>query len=80
MAEGRLLGQWREELAQGAPGRGLPSLAPNLELLVVSDDRQIAGQIRSFDRELGDRPGVALVPNSVLDRYPSDRRRSRGIC
>jgi Helicase conserved C-terminal domain len=72
VAEGRLLGQWREELAQGAPGRGLPALAPNLELLVVSDDRQIAGQIRRFDRELGDRPGVALVPNSVLDRYPSD--------
>jgi hypothetical protein len=72
VAEGRLLGQWREELAQGAPGRGLPPLAPNLELLVVSDERQISGQIRGFDRQLGDRPGVALVPNSVLDRYPSD--------
>ena len=72
VAEGRLLGQWREELAHGAPGRGLPPLAPNLELLVLSDDRQIAGQIRGFDRQLGDRPGVALVPNSVLDRYPSD--------
>ena len=72
VAEGRLLGQWREELAQGAPGRGLPPLAPNLELLVLSDDRQIAGQIRRFDRELGDRPGVVLAPNSVLDRYPSD--------
>ena len=61
VAEGRLLGQWREELAHGAPGRGLPPLAPNLELLVLSDDRQIAGQIRRFDRELGDRPGVVLV-------------------
>jgi hypothetical protein len=72
VAEGRLLGQWREELAQGAPGRGLPPLAPNLELLVLSDDRQIAGQIRRFDRELGDRPGVVLAANSVLDRYPAD--------
>jgi helicase-like protein len=72
VAEGRLLGQWREELAQGAPGRGLAPLAPNIELLVLSDDRQIAGQIRRFDRELGDRPGVALAANSVLDRYPSD--------
>ena len=72
VAEGRLLGQWREELTRGAPGRGLPPLAPNVELLVVSDDRQIAGQIRRFDRELGDRPGVALVANSVLDRYPAD--------
>ena len=72
VAEGRLLGQWRDELAHGAPGRGLPPLAPNVELLVLSDDRQIAGQIRRFDRELGDRPGVVLAANSVLDRYPSD--------
>src|SRR5579884_747463 len=72
VAEGRLLGQWRDELTRGAPGRGLPPLAPNLELLVLSDDRQIAGQIRRFDRELGDRPGVVLAANSVLDRYPAD--------
>ena len=72
VAEGRLLGQWREELTRGAPGRGLPPLAPNLELLVLSDERQVAGQIRRFDRELGDRPGVVLAPNSLLDRYPSD--------
>ena len=72
VAEGRLLGQWREELTRGAPGRGLPPLAPNVELLVLADDRQIAGQIRRFDRELGDRPGVVLASNSVLDRYPAD--------
>ncbi len=72
VAEGRLLGQWREELTRGAPGRGLPPLAPNLELLVLADDRQVAGQIRRFDRELGDRPGVVLASNSVLNRYPSD--------
>ena len=72
IAEGRLLGQWQEELTRGAPGRGLPPLAPNLELLVLADDRQIGGQIRRFDRELADRPGVVLAPNSVLDRYPAD--------
>ena len=72
VAEGRLLGQWREELERGAPGRGLPPLAPNVELLVISDDRQVAGQIRQFDRQLSDRPGVVLAANSVLDRYPSD--------
>ncbi|MGH2857320.1 MAG: helicase-related protein [Solirubrobacteraceae bacterium] len=72
IAQGRLLGQWQEELTRGAPGRGLPPLAPNLELLVLADDRQVAGQIRRFDRELGDRPGVVLAPNSVLDRYPAD--------
>ena len=72
VAEGRLLGQWHDELTRGAPGRGLSPLAPNLALLVLSDDRQIAGQIRRFDRELADRPGVVLSPNSVLDRYPAD--------
>ena len=72
VAEGRLLGQWREELERGAPGRGLAPLAPNIELLVISDDRQVAAQIRQFDRQLSDRPGVVLAANSVLDRYPSD--------
>ena len=72
VAEGRLLGQWHDELVRGAPGRGLPPLAPNLEVLVVDERRPIAGQIRDFDRALADRPGVVLVPNSVLDRYPAD--------
>ena len=72
IAEGRLLGQWREELTRGAPGRGLPPLAPNIELLVISDDRQVARRIRQFDRRLADRPGVVLAPNSVLDRYPAE--------
>jgi hypothetical protein len=72
IAEGRLLGQWREELTRGAPGRGLSPLAPNVELLAISDDRQVARQIRQFDRRLADRPGVVLAANSVLDRYPAD--------
>ena len=72
VAEGRLLGQWHDELTRGAPGRGLPPLAPNVEVMVVDERRQIAGQIRDFDRNLGNRPGVALVPNGVLDRYPAD--------
>ncbi|MGB0093707.1 MAG: hypothetical protein WBP81_14405, partial [Solirubrobacteraceae bacterium] len=33
VAEGRLLGQWREELTRGAPGRGLPPLAPNVHVM-----------------------------------------------
>ena len=72
VAEGRLLGQWHDELTRGAPGRGLPPLAPNLEVLVVDDRRPIAGQIRDFDRALADRPGVVLVPNGALERYPAD--------
>ena len=72
VAEGRLLGQWRDELAHGAPGRGLPPLAPNLEVLVIDEGRSVAAQVRGFDRRLGERPGVALVANSVLERYPAD--------
>ncbi len=72
VAEGRLLGQWRDELAHGAPGRALAPLAPNLDVLVLSEHRQVAGQIRAFDRRLGDRPGVVLAPNGILDRYPAD--------
>jgi hypothetical protein len=72
VAEGRLLGQWHDELTRGAPGRGLPPLAPNLEVLVVDERRPIAGQIRYFDRNLGNRPGVVLVPNGALDRYPAE--------
>ena len=72
VAEGRLLGQWHDELTRGAPGRGLPPLAPNVEVLVIDERRPIAGQIRAFDTALGDRAGVVLVPNGVLDRYPAD--------
>jgi len=72
VAEGRLLGQWHDELLRGAPGRGLPPLAPNLEVTVIDERRPIAGQIREFDRSLANRAGVVLVPNSVLDRYPAD--------
>ena len=72
VAEGRLLGQWHDELTRGAPGRGLPPLAPNVEVLVIDERSPIAGQIRAFDTALGDRAGVVLVPNGVLDRYPAD--------
>ena len=37
VAEGRLLGQWHDELTRGAPGRGLPPLAPNVEVLVIDE-------------------------------------------
>jgi hypothetical protein len=69
VAEGRLLGQWRDELARGAPGRGLPALAPNVDVLVLDDRRPIAAQIRAFDRATGDRAGVVLCPNGALDRF-----------
>jgi hypothetical protein len=71
IAEGRLLNQWRDELTAGAPGR-LPPLAPNVDVLVLAEHGSIAGQIRAFDRRLGERPGVVLAANSLLDRYPAD--------
>ena len=72
IAEGRLLGQWRDELEHGAPGRGLPPLAPNVQVLIVDERRQVAGQLREFNRTLGERPGVALVSNGALERCPGD--------
>ena len=72
VAEGRLLGQWHDELTRGAPGRGLPPLAPNVEVLVIDERRPIAGQIRAFDTRTRRPPGVVLVPNGALDRYPAD--------
>ena len=72
VAEGRLLGQWRDELSHGAPGRGLPPLAPNLAVMVLDENKPVAAQLRAFDRALGERPGAVLVANSLLDRYPAD--------
>jgi hypothetical protein len=72
VAEGRLLHQWREELLAGAPARGLPPLAPNVEVLVLAEHGPLAGRLRAFDRGLGERPGVALVANGLLDRHAGE--------
>ena len=65
----------------GAPGRGLPPLAPNVERARArpSAARSPARSAR-FDRALGERPGVVLVANGVLDRHPAELRRSPGTC
>ena len=34
--------------------------------------RRAGGCVRRFDRELGERPGVVLVANGVLDRHPGE--------
>src|SRR4051812_3094029 len=52
VAEGRLLAQWRDELLHGAPARGLPPLAPNIEVLMLAEHGPLAGRLRRFDREL----------------------------
>jgi len=71
-ADGRLMLQWRGELLDGNQLSGMPPLAPNVDVLVIDERTSPASQIRQWDRELGDRPGVALVPDGILDRYPSD--------
>src|SRR3954449_4539584 len=72
VAEGRLLAQWRDELQHGALARGLPPLAPNVDVLVLTEHGPLAARLRRFDRELGERPGIALVANGVLDRHPGE--------
>jgi hypothetical protein len=47
VAEGRLLAQWCDELADGAPGRGLPPLAPNVAVLVLLDQSTLRSPGRS---------------------------------
>ena len=72
VAEGRLLGQWLDAMRRGAPARGMPALVPNAEFLRVDERTSIAGQIRAFHRDCGPRPGVVLVADSILDRFPGD--------
>ena len=81
IAEGRLLGQWREELERGAPGRGLPPLAPNVELLVISDDRQVAGQIRRVRPPSSPTaPASCSPPTACSTATRPTCRRSAGTC
>ena len=54
--------QWRDELLQGAPARGLPPLAPNVDVLLLAGHGPIAG------------PPARLRPPA---RRPA-RRRARG--
>ena len=69
IAEGRLVAQWRAELDARRPGAGLPALAPNVTVATLDDRRPVAAQVRALDRSLGDRPGVLLAANGVLDRF-----------
>ncbi len=72
VGEGRLLGQWLDAMRAGAPARGMPPLVPNVRFLRVDERTSIAGQIRAFHRACGDEPGVVLVADSILDRFPGD--------
>jgi hypothetical protein len=80
VAEGRLLSQWRDELSRGAPRRGLPPLAPNVELLVLDEARPVAGQLRAFDRRLGERAASRWSPTACSSATPPTCRRCAGSC
>ena len=73
VAEGRLLGQWREELAQrragprAAAAGAEPRAARARPTIGRSPGRSAASTASSATG-----PGVVLAPNSVLDRYPAD--------
>ena len=81
IAEGRLLGQWRDELTRGAPGRGLPPLAPNLELLVsqtIAADRRADPRVRPRRSATG--PGWCWRPTACSTAIRPTCRRSPGTC
>ena len=89
VAEGRLLGQWRDELTLGAPGRGLPALAPNVDVLVLDDQRPDRGadpRLRPRARRPGRRRAVPQRRARPLPRpargdrlAPADRRRGAAL-
>ena len=62
----------KEALTEGAPERNLAPLAPNVHVLTISDDRQIAAQLRSFDRQLGDIGNVHLHTQTEVVRTNGD--------
>ena len=81
VAEGRLLGQWRDELPLGAPGRGLPPLAPNVDVLVLAEHGPIAGQLRALrPRARRARPASRSWPTACSTATPASSRRSTGTC
>ena len=47
---------------------------------MLADHGPLAGRLRAFDRELGERAGVALVANGVLDRHPGELATLTGTC
>jgi hypothetical protein len=68
-AEGRLLPQWRDELVDGAPSRGMPALTPNCMVRILDHRLSITAQFRRWDREVGEGALIVLVSNSILERF-----------
>ena len=79
VAEGRLLGQWRDELEHGAPGRGLPPLAPNTAWS-SSTTAPVAAQIRGATARPATAPSWCWWPTACSTATPPTCRRSPGTC
>ena len=81
IAEGRLLGQWRDELAAGAPGRGLPPLAPERRAARARRP-QVDRRRRSAPSTARSASGPASCsrPTGRSTATPPSSRRSRGTC
>ena len=70
VAEGRLLGQWRDELTARRARPRAAALAPNVDVLVLDDqrpDRRPDPRLRPRARRPRRR---RAVPNGALDRFP----------
>ena len=73
VAEGRLLGAVaRRAAARRARARAAAAGAQRRRARARRRTARSPAQLRAFDRELGDRPGVVLVANGVLDRHPGE--------
>lgn len=65
-----LLGQWREELSIGAPGRSMPPLCPDARVEILDGTRPLDGQLRRWHREAGDQALLVLCGEGTLDAHP----------
>ena len=80
VAEGRLLGQWRDELTKGAPGRGLPPLAPNVEVLVLADSARSPARCARSTASCAIGPAWCCAATGCSTATRPTCRRSAGTC
>ena len=81
VAEGRLLAQWRDELLAGAPARGLPPLAPNVDVLVLAEhapDRRPPA--RASTASSASAPASRWWPTACSTATPASWPRWTGTC
>ena len=82
VAEGRLLGQWRDELAaRRARPRAAAAGAERRACSIVDDHGRSPGSCAPSTARSATAPGVVLVANGMLDRHPGELADDRaGTC